>query len=71
MHGTLTDSLAYYLEHRPQEQVLIFLKSIRINQLPISATGWQHGSQICLATFNLWKVQKCFLTQQPPKQEKK
>ncbi len=24
---------------------------MRINQLPVYATRWQHGSQICFATF--------------------
>jgi hypothetical protein len=24
---------------------------IRINQLPVSAVSWQHGSRICLAAF--------------------
>ncbi len=29
----------------------LFGAAIRINQLPISATRWQHGSQVCFATF--------------------
>jgi len=33
-------------------------KTIRINQLPVSATRWQHGSQICFATFIQWKSTK-------------
>ncbi len=29
---------------------------MRINQLPLSAARWQHGSQIRFATFILWKI---------------
>ncbi len=32
--------------------------------------GWQHGSQICLATFIKWKITKLKITQQPLKLEK-
>ncbi len=32
--------------------------AIRINQLPFSATRWQHGFQKCFATFIWWKYYK-------------
>ncbi len=42
------------------------------NQLPDSAARWQHGSQICFATFILCKITKLLKTQQPSlKLEKK
>jgi hypothetical protein len=31
---------------------------MRGNQLPVSATKWQHGSQICFATFILQNITK-------------
>ncbi len=31
---------------------------IIINQLPVSVTRWQHGSQICFANFYLVKIHK-------------
>ncbi len=43
---------------------------MRGNQLPVSPTRWQHGSQICFATFNELKVTKLLKTQQPGKLEK-
>jgi hypothetical protein len=32
--------------------------SMRGNQVPVSATRWQHGSQICFTTFYLLKSNK-------------
>jgi hypothetical protein len=32
-------------------QFMMPIKSIRINQLPVSVTRWQHGSQIGVANF--------------------
>jgi hypothetical protein len=32
--------------------------TIRINQVPVSATRWQHGSQTCFATFIIMKNDK-------------
>ncbi len=32
-------------------EFMMLIKSIRINQLSVSATRWQHGSQICFANF--------------------
>ena len=31
---------------------------MRENQLPVSATVWQHGTQICFATFVLRNITK-------------
>ncbi len=42
---------------------------IRINQLPVSATRWQRGCQICFATFIWRKVTKLLKTQQILKPE--
>ncbi len=36
-----------------------------------SVARWQHGSQICFATFILWKKQNLSITQQPTKLENK
>jgi len=36
---------------------------IRVNQLPVSATGWQHASQLCFETFILRKFRKLLITQ--------
>ncbi len=44
---------------------------IRMNQLPVSATRWQHRSQICFVTFIQWKITKLLITQQPLKLKKK
>ncbi len=41
-----------------------------INKLPFSTARWQHGSQICFATFMERKIKKLPITQQPPKLEK-
>ncbi len=38
---------------------------IRLNQLPVSAARWQHGSQIFLATFIKRKIPELLMTQQP------
>ncbi len=39
------------------------------NQLPVSVTRWQHGSQI--STFIKWKITKLLKTQEPRKPDKK
>jgi hypothetical protein len=44
---------------------------MRENQLPVSAARWQHGFQICFATFNQQKITKLLKKQQPLKLEKK
>ncbi len=46
-------------------------KLIRINQLPVSVTRWQHGSQIYFVTFIRWKIAYVLITQQTQKLEKK
>ncbi len=43
---------------------------LREYQLPVSATRWQHCSQICFATFIECKITKLLITQQPLKLEK-
>ncbi len=43
----------------------LFTIIMRGNQLPVSASRWQHVSQICLATFVWWKITKLLKTQQP------
>ncbi len=48
-----SDSIFYNAIHPSFVPLLVFLKSIRINQLPLSVTRWQHGNQICFATF-IW-----------------
>jgi hypothetical protein len=35
-------------------------RTIRINQLPFSAAGWQHGFRICFSNFYLVKIHKVF-----------
>jgi hypothetical protein len=45
-------------------------KSVRGNQLLVSAARWQHGSQICFGTFIKWKITKLQKTQLPLKLEK-
>ena len=40
------------------------------SRLPISASRWQHGPQICFATFMKRKITKLLITQQTLKQEK-
>jgi hypothetical protein len=42
-----------------------------INQLPVSATRWQHGSWICSATFIDGKIKNLLITRQTLKLEKK
>jgi hypothetical protein len=37
----------------------LIMKAIRINQLPDCVARWQHGSQICFATFIDEKSQNC------------
>jgi len=29
----------------------MLFKPMRLNQLPVSADGWQHGSQLCFANY--------------------
>jgi hypothetical protein len=45
--------------------------SLRANQLPLSASRWQHGFQICLTNFIWWKITKLLITQQPLRLENK
>jgi hypothetical protein len=47
------------------------LGQIRGNQLPFSAIGWQHESQIYLQLLISEKIAKVFETQQPLKLEEK
>jgi undecaprenyl pyrophosphate phosphatase UppP len=51
--------------------VLKHFMPIRIDKQPVTAASWQHGSQICFATFNLQKFSKLLITQLPLKLEKK
>jgi hypothetical protein len=43
---------------------------MRENELPVSASRWQHGFQICFATFIKGKITKLLITQQPLKLRK-
>jgi hypothetical protein len=45
------------------KQSMLFQWPIRRNQLPVSGAKWQHGSQICFATFILPKIAKLLKTQ--------
>jgi hypothetical protein len=44
---------------------------MRGNHLSVSATWWQHGSQIFFETFNSQKITKLLKTKQALKLEKK
>jgi hypothetical protein len=43
-------------------------KSVRMNQLAVSVTGWQRGSQICFVTYS--EIIKKLLLNQPLKLKK-
>ncbi len=44
---------------------------MREYHLPVSVGRWQHGSQMCFATYIKQKITKLLETQQPLKLEKK
>jgi hypothetical protein len=48
---------------------VVKITTMRRNQLPVSASRCQCESQICFATFILWKISKWPKTQQPTKLE--
>ncbi len=41
-----------------------------VNQVQVPASSWQHGSQICFATFILSKIAKLLMSRPPLKLEK-